>query len=52
MEVVEEFYARYGERPEQEKIEEEGKDYLIREFPLLSYFVRADFVEEDEIFRS
>jgi hypothetical protein len=46
MEVVEEFYSGYGERPEQGMIEREGEDYLIREFPLLSYFVRADFVED------
>ena len=42
--MVEEFYAGYGEKPEQEKIEEEGEDYLLREFPLLSYFVRATFI--------
>ncbi|KAL3780904.1 hypothetical protein ACHAW5_010739 [Stephanodiscus triporus] len=48
MEVVGEFYSGYGERPEQDKIEEEGEDYLMREFPLLSYFVRAEFVGEDE----
>jgi hypothetical protein len=52
MDVVEEFYSGYGERPEQEKMEEEGEDYLLREFPLLSYFVMAEFVEEDGIFRS
>jgi peptidyl-prolyl cis-trans isomerase A (cyclophilin A) len=48
MEVVGEFYSGYGERPEQDKIEEEGEDYLMQEFPLLSYFVRAEFVDEDE----
>ncbi|KAL3822178.1 hypothetical protein ACHAXA_008194 [Cyclostephanos tholiformis] len=46
MEVVNEFYSGYGERPEQGKIEKEGGDYLNQEFPLLSYFVKADFVEE------
>lgn len=44
MEVVDTFYAGYGERPEQDKIETEGEDYLMHEFPLLSYFVKAEFV--------
>jgi hypothetical protein len=46
MEVVEEFYSGYGERPEQGMIERDGGEYLIQEFPLLSYFVRADFVDK------
>ena len=31
-------------RPKQDKMEEEGEDYLMDKFPLLSYFVRAEFV--------
>ena len=52
MEVVGEFYAGYGKRPEQDKMEEEGEDYLMHEFPLSSYFVRADFVGDDKIHRT
>jgi hypothetical protein len=48
---LEEFYSRYGRRLEQKKMDEEGEDYLMRVFPLLSSFVRAEFVEEDGIFR-
>ena len=46
MEVVDEFYNGYGERPNQSRITEEGSSYLVNEFPLLSYFVNAEFVEE------
>ena len=46
MEVVDEFYNGYGERPNQSRISEEGSSYLVNEFPLLSYFVNAEFVEE------
>ena len=52
MEVVGEFYAGYGGRPEQDKMEEEGEDYLMHEFPLLSYFVRADLVGDEGIHRT
>jgi hypothetical protein len=44
MEVVDTFYAGYGERPEQDKIEKEGEDYLMHEFPLLLYFAKEEFV--------
>lgn len=44
MEVVDEIYSKYGEDPDQGMIEEKGKDYLEKEFPLLSYFVTAVFV--------
>ena len=48
MEVVDEFYAGYGDTPNQAKIRQEGEEYLTDEFPLLSYFVNAEFVMEDQ----
>lgn len=45
MEVVDQFYSGYGELPNQSKIREEGEEYLEKEFPKLSYFVSAQFVE-------
>ncbi|KAL7544439.1 hypothetical protein ACHAWF_007873 [Thalassiosira exigua] len=54
MDVVDAFYAGYGERPSQSRIRNEGRAYLEEEFPLLSYFAGAAFVyedvDEDEIF--
>ena len=44
MNVVDEFYSGYYENPDQWKIENEGEVYLDEEFPLLSYFVNAEFV--------
>lgn len=44
MDVVQEFYSGYGERPEQNKIKTIGEEYLIQEFPLLSYLVSAEVV--------
>ena len=52
MEVVGEFHAGYNERPEQDKMEDEGEDYLMHKFPLLLYFVRAEFVGNNEIHRT
>ena len=51
MEVVDEFYSGYGQKPDQTKIREEGEAYLKKEFPLLSYFVNADFVDQEGIFQ-
>jgi hypothetical protein len=47
-----EFYAGYGERLEQDKMDEEGEDYLMHEFSVLSYFVRAECVGDDGIHRT
>ena len=44
MDVVQEFYSGYGERPDQNKIKTIGEEYLIQEFPLLSYLVSAEVV--------
>ena len=43
MEIVDEFYDGYGEKPDQGKIRTIGMDYL-QEFPLLSFVVSAEFV--------
>ena len=44
MDVVQEFYSGYGDRPDQNKIKTIGEEYLIQEFPLLSYLVSAEVV--------
>jgi peptidyl-prolyl cis-trans isomerase A (cyclophilin A) len=51
MEVVDQFYADYGEGapdgagPEQERIEKEGNAYLDSQFPKLDYIQTAKIVE-------
>jgi len=50
MEVVNEFYSGYGEKPKQRDIRKDGAEYLMKEFPLLSYFVTAEFVDQDDVF--
>ncbi|KAL7526924.1 hypothetical protein ACHAXR_001713 [Thalassiosira sp. AJA248-18] len=47
MEVVDAFYAGYGESPEQGRITAEGEIYLAEEFPNLSYFVIGRFVNDE-----
>lgn len=44
IEVVNEMYQKYGESPDQGIIKKQGLSYLEKEFPLLSYFVTAEFV--------
>ncbi|KAL7437934.1 hypothetical protein ACHAXM_005901 [Skeletonema potamos] len=44
MEVVDEFFSKYGEGPDQDMIKKRGEDYLEEKYPLLSYFVTAVFV--------
>jgi peptidyl-prolyl cis-trans isomerase A (cyclophilin A) len=41
MEVVDNLYAGYEERPEQPRIDAEGNAYLTREFPNLDYVQKA-----------
>ena len=45
MEVVDQFYADYGEDPDQSRIESEGNTYLKKEFPKLDYIKTAKIVE-------
>ena len=51
MDVVDKFYSGYGEGspkgsgPSQSKMEEFGGDYVDKEFPLLSFFTKVEFVE-------
>lgn len=35
MDVVDKIYPGYGERPDQQRITEEGKAYLDKNFPML-----------------
>ena len=44
MDVVDRIYARYGERPEQGRIEAEGNKYLAAQFPRLDSIIRATIV--------
>ena len=44
MEVVDEFYAGYGEKPDQGLIRSQGMDYLQNTYPLLSFIVAAEFI--------
>ncbi|KAL3905835.1 MAG: hypothetical protein SGILL_009519 [Bacillariaceae sp.] len=37
MEFVDAIYAKYGEKPSQGKIQQQGNAYLDKEFPLMSY---------------
>ena len=45
MDVVDQFYAEYGEDPDQSRIESEGNTYLKKEFPKLDYIKTAKIVE-------
>ena len=46
MEVIDEFYSEYRGKPNQSKIRSEGEAYLSKKYPLLSYFVSAEFVDD------
>jgi len=45
MEVVDQFYAEYGDDPDQPRIESEGNSYLEKEFPKLDFIKTAKIVE-------
>ena len=45
-EFIEELYNRYGEQPDQSRIERKGNAYLQSEFPKLDHIIRAT-VEEN-----
>ena len=51
MDVVDKFYSGYGEGepdgkgPSQSKMEKYGGKYVDKEFPLLSYFTKVEFVD-------
>jgi hypothetical protein len=41
MEFVDAIYPGYAEKPNQGKINNQGNEYLDKEFPLLSYIAKA-----------
>lgn len=41
MDLVDQIYAGYGEKPNQGKIQSKGNEYLDKDFPLLSYISKA-----------
>jgi len=47
MEVVDAINSEYGERPQQERIMQEGNAYLDAEFPRLDSIIQATVIEED-----
>jgi len=46
MDVVDQLYSGYEERPEQPLIDEQGNAYLTREFPNLDYIQKATILPE------
>jgi len=46
MDVVDQLYSAYQERPEQPLIDEEGNAYLKREFPNLDYIQKTTILPE------
>jgi len=45
MDVVEQLYGGYGERPNQGLIQSQGNPYLKKDFPRLDYIVKAEIIE-------
>ena len=41
MDLVDQIYAGYGEKPNQGKIQNKGNEYLDKDFPLLSYISKT-----------
>ena len=41
MDLVDQIYAGYGEKPNQGKIQQKGNEYLDKDFPLLSYISKT-----------
>lgn len=47
MDIVDQIYAGYGEKPSQSNIEIEGNAYLDKHYPLLSYIANTKSLEAD-----
>ena len=47
MEIVDKFFSGYGESPDQQRIETQGKAYLDRNFPNLDRILKAEIMKED-----
>jgi peptidyl-prolyl cis-trans isomerase A (cyclophilin A) len=45
MDVVDQIYAGYGERPEQGRIQAEGNEYLDQEFPKLDKLIKTSVID-------
>jgi len=48
MDAVDQMYTGYGERPDQGEIQSEGNQYLLTQFPKLSYFSATSLVPKDK----
>jgi peptidyl-prolyl cis-trans isomerase A (cyclophilin A) len=47
MDLVDKFFSGYGESPDQQRIETQGKAYLDRNFPNLDRILKAEIMKED-----
>jgi cyclophilin family peptidyl-prolyl cis-trans isomerase len=48
MDVVDDFYSRYGQSPNQGRIASEGVKYLVDNFPKLDYILKAEIIENPQ----
>jgi peptidyl-prolyl cis-trans isomerase A (cyclophilin A) len=44
MDVVDQIYAGYGEKPDQHQIQLEGNKFLKKKYPRLSYIEKVEFI--------
>jgi peptidyl-prolyl cis-trans isomerase A (cyclophilin A) len=47
MDVVDKIYSKYGEQPNQGRIQSSGNEYLNKTFPKLDYIKKATILKEE-----